>query len=192
MHAVKDFNITRLAGMMPNQAHGYCSIEGEAGFGRSWCFRARHGQWELRISSTTASGDAEEDLAAAVRGEVFSSGADDQAGWWDGRDLTLRVVAAFAAPNAEGGLSEVNAAPQPTFTPIEEVTNLGEFAAGWKEHTGNSMPVDGDVAVQVRFRDGIGDGARGPAKRWNWTRARADVPHGGDIVSYRITESRDA
>lgn len=140
-HAVKDFNITLLAGMMPNQAHGYCSIEGEAGFSRRWYFRARHGQWELRISSTAASGDAQADLAAAVRG-----------------------------------------------------TDLGEFAppsdSGWLNYDGSGCPVPSDALVEVRFRDGIGDGARGQAKQWNWE--RDTKPNGGDIVSYRITESPDA
>lgn len=57
---------------------------------------------------------------------------------------------------------------------------------GWKEHDGGGMPVAGDVVVQVRFRDGIGDGAEGPAERWERDWERSTLPTGSDIVAYRI------
>lgn len=85
---VTDFNISHLGGMMPNQAYGWCAVDGCV-FNRSWFFRARHGQWELRIGPKPVDN-------SEFDGEVVACGVDDYAGGWGGRELALCVLEAFA------------------------------------------------------------------------------------------------
>lgn len=66
----------------------------------------------------------------------------------------------------------------------------------WIEHDGKRMPVDGDVLVAVRFKDGCNDFDDSPilASRWhddeigasNWIKTGLDRIFNATISAYRI------
>lgn len=78
---ISDITFEYCGGMFPNQAWGVA-------FGRPFYFRARHGDWELRLALP---GQRWEDAIAA--GRVIDHGVDDQAGCWEVGDLRVFVQA---------------------------------------------------------------------------------------------------
>lgn len=69
---------TTYFGMMPNQAQGMLN-------GKPFYFRARHGEWALRVAT--------EESKDAVLGKCIASGKDKNAGWWEENETKAFVEA---------------------------------------------------------------------------------------------------
>lgn len=70
---------------------------------------------------------------------------------------------------------------------------------GWIKHDGKGMPVDGDVLVLCRFRDGEDEVSFGwkPSKASYWHHSCKglsnwvhELPSSADIIAYRIVEEQ--
>lgn len=85
---------TMTCSQMPNQFEGIVD-------GRAFYFRARHGEWSLRIAPP---GFGQDDIFD--HGEVVAFGEDDNAGWWEepeARAALARAIEQYRSLPQEDG-----------------------------------------------------------------------------------------